>query len=741
MLHLSRALVMIGIFIGVLLPGQAVTAQVGSEPYNPLQSTENQPSITPNAELQAAAWYDGSILYSQITNCVSIIQGAPYSEAGVGVYVGFAADPNLARPAPGQVYYLHVVAYGLGNACSGQRVWVDFSLPPNTSLAVSPANPVYCFAGGMANSYCPQSLQSSPYNPGAISIPSNDSAHAYTWPLPQGGNWEFQIPVISSTTLTASPFQAHVLALDGNSSPWLRPVVGVYVFSGNPVILYPTPSTTITGTITPAYKSNALLYNFSYSGTVTFDLGLTTSYGFTDSGPITTAYPAYEVWTDWAGFAFQPNTTYHWRMRFQTSGGSWTYGADQTFTTPALGKITVGTGTSASCTGAAFDTALATGGVKEIIFNCGSSPVNVTFSGVRTISGPLKIDGGNKVTLSAAPNSRHFDISGTGNLSLSNIALTGGRGSVCGGSIKIASGGWLTGSRLQFTNNQTTGNGGALCVESGGNADLSYALFKNNSAGGSGGAAYNQGILGLMWSDVSNNTAQINGGGLWNSYILDVFLSLIADNGVPTGAVARGTHEGGGIYNISDASVRVSTVTGNTAYYAAGIYSNNATAWLIGATLAGNSAAGGIGGLESKGSGGSQIRNSIIANNLPDNCGTGYTKTISSNGNNLESSNQCNLGAAGDKVNTNPRLLALKWNGGFSRTMALQSGSPAIDAADNVYCGYYDQRGFSGPPSSEIVSRNVDGDANGSIICDMGAFEFHPEIDNQTQIFLPLIKR
>lgn len=741
MLHLTRALVLLGLFVGIILPGQAVSAEIGLEPYSPIQGAENQPATAPNAELQAAAWYDGLIVYSQITNCVSIIQGAPYSEAGIGTYAGFAADPNLARPAIGQVYYLHVVAYGLGNACSGQRIWVDFTLPPNTSMAVTPTNPIRCYAGGVANSYCPQSLPNSPYNAGAYSIPSNDSANAYTWPLPQGGNWEFQIPVVSTTALTASPFQAHVLTLDGNSSPWLRPAVGVYVFSGNPVILYPTPSTTITGTITPAYKSTAFLYNYTYSGTVTFDLGLTTSYGFTDSGPITTAYPAYEVWTDWAGFVFQPNTTYHWRMRFQTSGGSWTYGADQTFITPSSGKLTVGTGTAGSCSGAALDGALATGGVKEIVFNCGPSPVNVTLTGVRSISGTLKIDGGNKVTLTAAANSRHFDITGTGNLSLSNIALTGGRGSVCGGSIKIASGGWLTANRVQFTSNQTTGNGGALCVESGGNADLSYALLKNNSASGSGGAAYNQGNLFLMWSDVSNNNAQINGGGIWNSYILDVFLSLIADNSVPTGAVARGTHEGGGIYNIFDASVRVSTVTGNTAYYAAGIYSNNATAWLNNATIAGNTAAGGIGGLESKGSGGTQIRNSIIANNLPDNCGTGYTKTISSNGNNVESSNQCNLGASGDTVNTNPRLLALKWNGGFSRTMALQPGSPAIDAAENMYCGYTDQRGFSGPPVSEIVSRNVDGDSNGSIICDIGAFEFHPGVDGGSQVFLPLVRR
>ena len=219
-----------------------------------------------------------------------------------------------------------------------------------------------------------------------------------------------------------------------------------------------------------------------------------------------------------------------------------------------------------------------------------------------------------------------------------------------------------------------------------------------------------------MWSDISNNTPRSMVADIWNGYILDVFLSLVADNCVSHWVQCRVAHMKAVVSTISSMHPSgPAPFHGNTAYYAAGIYSNNATAWINSVTLAGNSAAGGIGGLESKGSGGSQVRNSIIANNLPDNCGTGYTKTITSNGNNLESSNQCNLGAAGDKVNTNPRLLALKWNGGFSRTMALQSGSPAIDAADNVYCGYYDQRGFSGPPVDGMVSRPVDGDANGSI--------------------------
>ncbi len=96
----------------------------------------------------APGWYDGLIQYSSITNCVSIIQGFPYQEYGVGTYVGFYGDPNNALPAPNTTYYVHVVIYGLGNSCSGMRAFVDVALPANTSLAITAATPVRCYADG-----------------------------------------------------------------------------------------------------------------------------------------------------------------------------------------------------------------------------------------------------------------------------------------------------------------------------------------------------------------------------------------------------------------------------------------------------------------------------------------------------------------------------------------------------------------------------------------------------------------
>ena len=124
---------------------------------------------------------------------------------------------------------------------------------------------------------CPQSLPASTYNPGAYWIPSTDNAHANLWPIPQGHILEIQVPVKSSTALTNAALQAHVWALDGNSSPWLHPQQGVYVFSSTPTIIYPSPSTS-TETTTSAH-SMAYLYTFGATGTGYFDLGTTTGYG------------------------------------------------------------------------------------------------------------------------------------------------------------------------------------------------------------------------------------------------------------------------------------------------------------------------------------------------------------------------------------------------------------------------------------------------------------------------------
>ena len=297
------------------------------------------PGAAPPARAAGAAWYDGLIQYSSITNCVSIIQGSPYAEYGAGTYVGFFANPDASQPAPNTTYYVHVVVYGLGNACSGQYVAPEIALPANTSLAITAGTPVYCFAGGASDpAECPQSLPASSVHPGAYMILSPDTAHARTWPLPQGGNWEFQVPVKSSATLSGSTLRAYVKVLDGNSSPTLEPTQGVYVFGATtPTVMYPSPSTTAIGRTTATSTAN--LYSAGLAGTGWFDLGTTTSYSLVhDQVAVPAGGANWQIWDDWQPAVgpspLQPDTLYHWRARFQvTATGAWYYGADQTFRT------------------------------------------------------------------------------------------------------------------------------------------------------------------------------------------------------------------------------------------------------------------------------------------------------------------------------------------------------------------------------------------------------------------------
>src|SRR5438477_4885988 len=136
---LARLLLLLPVMAVVLVSEvygvPAAGASVPADPQAPLGPFA--PSV--------AAWYDGLIQYSSVTNCASIIFGNPYQEKGVGAYTGFYADPNVPQPTPNSVYYVHVVIAGLGNPCSGTRFYVDVQLPNATSLAISSSNKVRCF--------------------------------------------------------------------------------------------------------------------------------------------------------------------------------------------------------------------------------------------------------------------------------------------------------------------------------------------------------------------------------------------------------------------------------------------------------------------------------------------------------------------------------------------------------------------------------------------------------------------
>ena len=259
--------------------------------------------------------------------------------------------------------------------------------------------------------------------------------------------------------------------------------------------------------------------------------------------------------------------------------------------------------------------------------------------------------------------------------------------------------------------------------------DISGVTIKNGYEGSSvgGGIRNEYATLTLNNITVSNNTA-VHGGGIYNTTggVLTLTNSTIQDNSAST--------YGGGIDNYgATLTLSNSTITGNNAgSNGGGIYNgvNTGTATLVNATITNNttdnnSDGSGNGGGIYRSLGIINLKNTIIAGNIdtggeaPD-CGG----TINSQDFNLLGDDSgCTFNTQpNDQVGTSsnpidPLLGPLQDNGGPTLTHALLSGSPAIDAGDNVGSPPADQRG---------VTRPQDGDGDGSAICDIGAYEVAP---------------
>jgi len=263
-------------------------------------------------------------------------------------------------------------------------------------------------------------------------------------------------------------------------------------------------------------------------------------------------------------------------------------------------------------------------------------------------------------------------------------------------------------------------------------------------ASDNGAGIRNQGTLNLTRVKITNNTA-LQGAGLSTSEPFTIVDSVISNNNANIDSTGRG----GGIwiYDSGSASISNTTISGNTSTeYGGGIFvtgsstvlsmtnvtisgntSKNgggmtitigATVNVVNSTIAGNHLSVGTYGGGFSNFATINFKNSILADNDIPNCGNAGG-SLTSQGYNLDSADSCGFTSTGDLINTDPQLGALGNNGGLTQTHALPAGSPAIDAGTNTDCPSTDQRG---------VSRPLDGDANDSSICDMGAYELKPNI-------------
>ncbi len=87
---------------------------------------------------------------------------------------------------------------------------------------------------------------------------------------------------------------------------------------------------------------------------------------------------------------------------------------------------------------------------------------------------------------------------------------------------------------------------------------------------------------------------------------------------------------------------------------------------------------------------------------------------VTSGGGNITDDATCGLTQPGDLQTTDPLLGALADNGGRTRTLLPQAGSPVIDGGVAAGCPAVDQRGLGRP---------ADGDGDAVAVCDSGAVE------------------
>jgi len=251
------------------------------------------------------------------------------------------------------------------------------------------------------------------------------------------------------------------------------------------------------------------------------------------------------------------------------------------------------------------------------------------------------------------------------------------------------------------------GFGGGI-TNNGGTTDVVNSVVTGNSAR-FGGGIENRGTLTVEGSIISGNSTSNDSGGIRNEGTGTIERSAISGN-------RAGIDFGGGITNGGTLTIENSTISGNTVLNfgsGGGIWNATSAVLIVVAdTISRNSALIG-GGIDSY-FGTVRIASTIMADqSAGGNCSGPF---IYDGGYNLDDGTTCGFSTANHSLSSaNPLLdpLGLQNNGGPTETIALETGSPVIDAIPSGVngCGTTvatDQRGVSRPQGPR---------------CDIGAYE------------------
>ena len=305
----------------------------------------------------------------------------------------------------------------------------------------------------------------------------------------------------------------------------------------------------------------------------------------------------------------------------------------------------------------------------------------------------IQASGAANAIIDANDINRVFEVGAPGDpsLTLIHITVTDGTGPD-GAGIYFAGAGTLTLDHSTVSGNVVTGTeacGAGIFNNSTASISIMNSTVDGNSCTGDGtdGAGLYKGMGGTLTisdSTFSNNSTVDNGGGI-RLDMLDGTATIL--NSTFAGNTAGS--KGGGI-QVKSGTVAIgfSTFSGNAA--------NSIT----------SSTGGGV-----QADGGSvSVIQSILANSTTNgapgaDCDKITPGVVTLTNSLVENKNDC-TGTV--PITSDPALEPLEDNGGPTQTMALRSGSPAIDAGNPVSCPDADQRGVKRPQGND---------------CDLGAYE------------------
>jgi hypothetical protein len=293
-----------------------------------------------------------------------------------------------------------------------------------------------------------------------------------------------------------------------------------------------------------------------------------------------------------------------------------------------------------------------------------------------------------------------------GNLTLQSVTVSGNYARL-GGDIQYGGGiynnGTLTVQNSLITDDHADafgGGGGGGGIYNVGTATITASTISNSTGGDApGGGLVNYGTMAISSSTISGNSSTW-AGGIANMGTLTLSSSTVSGNisGFEAGGILNGGGSGAAVLTITD-----STIANNSAEDGGGgiaNYGTRSTLTISNSTIAGNSNTYGMagGGLFSAGT--LNLQNTILAGNTDTGGAPDLYGSLTTSGYNLIGSTSGGSGfAATDLLNVNPQLGSLQNNGGPTQTMALKTGSPAINAGDPNYLSdtsnplLYDQRG------------------------------------------------